>query len=206
MQAKYYFIRKAKKNIINGLLLGDGCVHQVCKTPRLRVTTIHKEFIDYIISKFHNFNMKYYLTPGGEGYFQERKIYRQDSYRVQSLTDQCFIEFRQKWYKDGTKVIPKDLLLNPEIARYWFYGDGYSDYDSGRKYVRVWFATNCFTSEECDFLIKQFLKHNILFNKYTKENGQNIIGCTRQKDIIKFFDYIGASDVRCFEYKWKKKS
>lgn len=60
-------------------------------------------------------------------------------------------EQRGRWYPNGIKVVPEDLVLTPIVAAHWFMGDGSSRWNTVKGTrtgsVSCYFAANSFTLE-----------------------------------------------------------
>ena len=123
-----------------------------------------------------------------------------------TTADKSLHEFRKDWYPDGKKIIPRNLSLTPTCVKYWFYGDGSSSfipYQGKNRYVRITFCTNCFTEDDCNFLVSKFKEVGLNFNIYLSRKQPMLIAL-KSKTVFDFFDYIGEFDLECFKYKWKK--
>lgn len=201
---------KFQIEVLEGLLLGDGCVQRKFVTPKLRLTNINLPFVEHIQKLYADFKPRIFKTKGGFGYFQDRKVFRQDSYRLQSLSDRSLNQFRDNWYKGDKKIVPKDLVFTPVNVRYWFYGDGCSNYrsykDNPHAYVSVSFATCSFTLEECNSLCDQFIALGMYFHtsRAAGRTDQWVVEAQSQDAVLKFYKYIGECNVPCFQYKWKE--
>ena len=69
-------------------------------------------------------------------------------FSTQSLT--CWNDLHALWYVNGVKVVPQNIfeLLTPISIAYWIMDDG------GRNGNGFHFATNAFTADEVNLLIK----------------------------------------------------
>ncbi|KKK81369.1 hypothetical protein LCGC14_2814130, partial [marine sediment metagenome] len=106
-----------------------------------------------------------------------------------------FKKQRTRWYPQGKKIVPKDVLLSPESVLIWYLGDG-----SVKKYS-VTLHTNGFTQECVRFLIKRLSLIGIP-SKMILHNQQPEIFISSSGSKL-FFDYIGwESPVRCYDYKF----
>ncbi len=137
------------RQIIDGLLLGDGCVrrHAVNATAELSVSTVEEEFANYLL-----------VVLPLELYINSEKACKRvvcgkeanckKSYKIHSRVDISLDEYREKWYPDGIKIVPSDLVLTPISVKYWFWGDGSTSYikykNNKNAYVNLHFYTNGF--------------------------------------------------------------
>ena len=150
--------------IIIGTLLGDSTiryVHDRCKYPNL--TFVHspkqEEYFKKLAEKLKNFkaSAKKYkdnnkLNPYGCKYvFTGRNM-------------RCLIEFRNKFYVNGTKIIPIDVIEKhfTEESLYYMFMDNGSYDKSSNSYI---INTQCFDKTNlqdfCEVLYKKF---NLCFN------------------------------------------
>lgn len=194
-------ISSEQKQIMEGLLLGDGSVLRRGRTSHFKLKSIQKEFVDYV---------KFLLPFQCNEYMAEacvRNIMGQDcncseAYTIESLVDVSLDEYRDCWYPNGEKIVPEDLVLSPLLCKYWFYSDGYSSYVN-KNCVVVGLCTNCFTKKECSSLQKKLCKIGLDFNIAKKVNGY-ILQARKKDSVNGFFKYIGNSELECFRYKWKE--
>lgn len=116
-----------QKEILTGLLLGDGCL---CKSKKAKNCNAQlsicrsikdKEYLLWTAQIFEN-----YLNPRS---ICERSVYDKrtkktyDRIVLRTKSHRDFEEFYKKWYKNG-KEIPNDLLLTNTIVGVWFADDG----------------------------------------------------------------------------------
>jgi hypothetical protein len=187
--------------IINGLMLGDGYIGKQSKrqTNSLSVGTIVKEYSDQL-QKILPFQAKIRVRPGGNGYFQNRQIYRQTSYHYRTSTDLSLNKIRTFWYPFDKKIIPQSLTLTPVTCIHWFYGDGSTSWIENNK-VRMTFATNGFTKDEVEMLRIKLLEIDPQL-KFNVNDGPVLVSA-RALTVQTFLDYIGSSEIEQYKYKWK---
>ena len=192
------------KDIIDGLLLGDGGlfpINEKHKNSGLTVTQANKsldflKFIENILLPF-NVPSKIYKRPASSASVL---------YTPRSIE---FTQFRKRWYPDeGKKIIPKDLSLSPTGLLLWFMGDG-TRYKAGGLQL----YTNSFTFPDVEFLIsiikKQFdisgtiRKHVPGTNSWAKDPWKPcpIIYIPVAQARI-FHEVIGPSPCKSMLHKW----
>jgi hypothetical protein len=198
---------EAQKNIIEGLLLGDGCIRRRGKTANLCLTTVEKEYADYI-STVLPLEFLIVTEQACKRVIRHKEYNCRESYRAHSKTDISLNEFREKWYSNKIKIIPEDLILTPISVKHWFYGDGTSTYikykEIDKAYVVLSFCTNGFTVEDCNLLIEKLFQAIKIKFKIKFSRGKPILICRDIDSINTFFNYIGECDFPCYMYKWKK--
>ena len=110
-------LSKFQKEILVGLLLGDGCLERTKNSTgaRLKVSQClrQQELVWWL---YQNFSSLVATLP---------KIYRNEL-RFNTLTHSCFKYFYDIFYPQGKKVVPDNIqgLLTPTAFAVWFMGDG----------------------------------------------------------------------------------
>jgi hypothetical protein len=209
---RYTILSNEQKDIIDGMLLGDGSLRTYRKTPQIVLTSIHREYVDFLNTLLP------IKTRIAERRLRQKVMFDNISYdckpsfELVSVSDKVLFEFCKRWLYLRHKIIPNDLTFTPTMIRHWFYGDGSTSFlkRKNRKIqnstVHLTFCTNAFTEDECHQLCYQFEKidSNLKFFVNHTQKGQPIIKTTRQAAINTFFDYIGDCEISCFDYKWKR--
>ena len=177
-----------------GELLGDGCLYKVSPySARFQYASKHKEYIQYISNSLKSFGIKQ------SGRINKHKHKKHNSYYY-SYKSYSYIELLpiyNKWYPDGKKIVPKDIVLTPLVCRQWYIGDGTLKcpvYE--RPSIRL--CTNGFKVDDVNWLVKQL---NKLGFKATRQPADNIIHILVDS-VEDFLNYIGGCPVKCYEYKW----
>lgn len=101
---------------IEGLLLGDGCIvpGSPHKSARYSHGDSYEGYIKWLKGKLGEFGMEGKLNYMEDG---DTWLYRSKCY-VELL------ELREKWYPDGEKKIPEDMVITPTKLFNWYIGDG----------------------------------------------------------------------------------
>lgn len=158
-------LTEEEEQIIIGGLLGDS----TCRTN-----------INSSISFSHSLKQEQYClwkTDKLKRFISNSKIYSQVDKRSgeeffcrnsYTITHPVFNQYREMFYKEGTKVITKEILnkLTTLGIAIWYMDDGYLDRPGCS------LATHCFTEEEKDLIIEWF---NTSYGiKWTKHKVGNI--------------------------------
>ena len=101
-------------------------------------------------------------------------------------------EIRQKWYnKQGTKIIPSDLILTPDKVLHWYIGDGSlkkrKNKDESLSLSSIELCTQGFNEEEAERLSNLIKKDLGITAKAYKDRS---IVITHQANITGFLRYI----------------
>jgi len=184
-----------QEQILIGHLLGDGClgVYKERKNAYFELKRKHED-LEYLRWTYKNF--EYFATGAGiidtKSFSSDKsKIYKGNSFRTKTLP--IFEEYRNKWYPEGKKIIPKDLILTPLIIAVWFADDGCVSRQSSIT-LRTQISTNSFSYEEVVFLKKQLVSLcGANFNIYKITNKEQYTICTTNtsdsKKLFRIIDY-----------------
>jgi len=192
-------LNKNLLNIIEGGLLGDGCVSTNGNYLQEAKDRKYLEWLGKLLDK-DGVKYKIVATRSKSSYSKSKKSF----YRLYTHCCPAFLEFRRKWYissNQGKRIkrVPKDIKLSSITLLHWYLGDGNFKRDNrelprgGRPCVRLF--TNGFLREDVEFLLRRLkesldLNFYILpkFNKY-KEKGHSLH--LHPKDLFKFFKIVG---------------
>lgn len=116
-------LSEEQQSLVLGCMLGDGYMR--CKTnAHLQVThSIHqKSYVDWK----YKYLQEYVLTPP--------KAYRGNGkrigYRFFTRSLPVFTSFYPRFYTDGKKQVPKDLVMTPLALAVWYMDDGSKSHKS----------------------------------------------------------------------------
>jgi Mor family transcriptional regulator len=130
-------------SIVDGLLLGDG---SISRRGILRLEQSKKRlgWLEHVAFSLSSIGSESKLTPlpPQEVTIEDRMV----RYKGGGLVyTPCYVECqeqRKRWYPEGTKIVPEDVVLTPLSLAYWFCGDG-SYGNNGQ----LMFYTNSFRKE-----------------------------------------------------------
>jgi predicted transcriptional regulator len=209
-------LTEKQMEIINGSLLGDGCiwnnfVDPMCKF-QLGQSKLDKDGIDkktYILwfaFEFIELGITLRLKKKkGTGLANPNKIY--ENYLLTTRSHLFWTELEKKWYIPiehkyfkRKKIVPRDLILTPLILCVWMMEDG-SNYT---KDGNITLETQGFYKEDVDFLIERLNKDlSIKATKKKNTTGDNqwriFIGVESFRHIVDLIKPYVAWD--CFQYK-----
>lgn len=181
-----------QKEILDGLILGDGNIHKKAGKKSVYIFQLsckHKEFCDHVISVLPR-----ELFPISQPYEVVRvrsgKEYKW--YNIASRHDDYIAEQYSRWYPNGTKCIPSDLVITPTVLKYWYLGDG--SYSSRIVSIRCM----SFAKEDIDEIVLPQLHKMGLPFKYWSSGSIGL----RKRYGWRFFEIIGGCPVDCYRYKW----
>lgn len=188
------------KQLIIGSVLGDGYLEKLDGNPnknsRLSIahTKVQKEYCEFK----HNILKKYDLA--GKIAFNENiksakiKIGFGSEYRFKSKAHPIFTKYRNFFYLNNKKLINRQIVeqIDEFGIAIWFMDDG--SY-RGSGYL---LCTNCFTKEDCEYLINMLYYNFDIKSSYQNYDGSIYIW----KESIKTFNKIVEPYiVDCMKYK-----
>lgn len=192
-------LSETQKNVLVGLLLGDGSLEKRFgyRTPRLLVKQSYerKEYVKWLYRIFAD------ITS-----IPAKQRTDTDQWYFATKNTPLFEEAWKKFYSKGTKTVPEDIVnifQDPLSLAVWYMDDGTLDYREKYHYSFL-LSTDCFTLSEVKRLQKTLdlsfqIKANIqrpssrgkrYYKLYIGKEGRN-----RMCEIIN--PYI----LNCFSYK-----
>jgi len=172
---------------IDGLILGDACIKKV--TPRLSQSFSRKymEWAKIVQIDLNNFGVSSKLSE--YDIFDRRTNKTYNLVTLQTLGYKTFKIFRERWYPDGIKIVPKDLILTEKSIRNWYLGDG------GYSGKQLKFSTDGFDDSSILYLKQQL--NGLGFNPFI--STKRII-LARNIERERILDIVGELPL-CFSHK-----
>ncbi len=197
-------ISKLDMEMIDGLILSDAYLERLknkFSNSRFQLyqSLNHYDLMDKVSKMFFNAGIGVWLEPIIKDGFKKNST----GYMICTKRHPVFRQMRLKWYPNGKKIIPKDLVLTPKTIAYWFMGDGHSGWIKGiHSKSHIGFSTHSFSKYDVELLIEK-LKISIKINDwYTKLNKEkDTIELSSSPSVARFFDSISKYIVPSFEYK-----
>lgn len=180
--SKNYDFTIKEKEILDGIMLADGHLESGSRTSRLTYGCKYKQTLDRIKNDLALDYNNYWQNPKDQCWFLKSLFYKE------------LYSERQRWYPNGTKIVPKNIILTPTVCYWWYIGDG-----SNIKYG-LELSTDSFIQEDVLFLID---KLNNLSIKATRQPSSNKIRIS-SKSKNDFLNYI-SKDIEIqneYLYKW----
>lgn len=179
------------KELIDGLLLGDGSLDKRNKNARYRHSCKHREYIEFIINELSRFNIVTNTIYDKDNGYGTGRVYQ-----CYSLVSTELTTHHSRWYNNRRKVLPDDVELTKLSLLHWYIGDRCLDTDKG--YLRqINIAAHSFSFEEREILCKKLTGLGFKVSN-TKYGSINI--CKRS--VPTFLSYIGECPVECYKYKF----
>lgn len=188
-----------ESDVLIGLLLGDGFLSNR-KNSALRVNRSIKDE-KYLLWQANCFSKFCATKPWRH---DKKDLIRNKTYKGISFTtvgSNVFKIYRDKWYVNGIKIIPKDLIINNTIVAIWFCDDG-CIYKNKQGYLNLKFATNGFKREEVEFLCNLLIKQYDAKFTYHK-SGNGFVIKAAHYSTLKFIKSIKSFIPECMSRKLK---
>lgn len=186
-----------EQSIFDGYILSDGHLEDCKGNSRLVMCQKHRLFIDYIKSSLQT--IKWGKTKDIEIYDKRtKKTYGQS--RSKSLSSVLMSKERKRWYPDGKKIVPRDIVLDDLCILFWYLGDGCLCKKKDRpNHRRICFATIGFEDEDIQHLLL-LLKERIGNDSVYLENRNIYVG---RQSLCKLVSVLGGtSPVVDYQYKF----
>ena len=196
--------------VLRGAVLGDGSliIAKNGVNASFSYTSKSYQHIHYVAKDFLEYGIK-----GGirhNDIYDKRTEKTYFKYRFDTIVSPVFTEEYYKWYVDGVKHIPSDLVLTPKMCQIWYLGDGCLRNSShNNNYQDIHLCTNCFDKTEIEnILLPQLEQFEAKLYYVAKlKNGQKsyAIRIGKKSSIIDFLEYIGDCPFDDYKYKWEVK-
>lgn len=186
------------QNVIAGCLLGDGHLElpRNGKNASFSYASSSKEHVKYVHSFFIDYCNDNYKKIKRREIYDKRtdKTYVNYSFRTKALP--IFTEQHKRFYTNQVKIVPNDIVLNKDLLRLWYIGDGELEKNYG--YIKL--HTNSFTYDEVLFLCDLL---SIFEAKPLKKSVSQYLVTIPRKKVKSFLEYIGECPVNDYIHKWK---
>ena len=183
-----YILDANSIEIMNGLLLSDGCLQyrndslNACFTQSCK----HKEYLKYLQDI-----LSFPCKIASYNYIDKRWLKRIYTNQLTTKQSKLFSDLHKKWYLKNKKEVPSDLRLTPTSLLHWFLGDGYENKTS------INLCTESFSDDSIQYLLAELKKINIVANCTTRRRIY-----VSNKYHLEFLKIIGKCPTQCFDYKW----
>lgn len=162
-------LTKRQKDILIGMLLGDGCLEKNGRNVRLRIEhgLRQKDYLDWKYREFQN------LATDKPRIVQSFHVKTRKNYSRWHFSTFSFPElniYKRKFYSQKVRKIPDNisgLLKSPLSLAIWFMDDGYKRNDCNALRIN----TDCFDHKGQE-LLQRCLKRNFKINTKIHKKGK----------------------------------
>ncbi len=185
--AQELLLNKNFCEIIDGELLGDGCIMMDDNSnTSFTYSSSNQEYVTYL----HGILGFMLESDAKISRYVQKKTHHVDGKEVISSPSYHFAfghvvfkPFYHRWYCPK-KHIPNDLQLTPTVCKHWYIGDG----TIGNPSISL--ATHCFDKSELELVIFKMSKLGIIAKLSPCPQEQFCI-TIYARNVLKFLDYIG---------------
>lgn len=184
-------------SVFDGMMLSDGYLEKPAKNARFKLSCKYEEFARTFQQRSGSFNWAEIFCSH---IYDKRTGKTYTSWRLSSNIDERFTVEHKRWYPEGKKIVPKDIILDKSTLLWWYLGDGSLYRKKSRpNYRRIVLCTQGFTPEDVDFL-KSKLQELIGNDSIYTEDNQIVIA---KRSLCNFIKIIGTkSPAICYQYKF----
>lgn len=191
---KEFNLNNEVKSFVDGLLLGDASVPKRkdgIKPRNFTQACKYKEYIEYIKNRLSRYGVL--CSPILSRWIKDERCKNKgyNQHFLQTRRYKTFELFRERFYPKDTKIIPRDLIITPDLLLQLYLCDG-------NFYREIRFCLDAFDMESINRL-KEFIEEEIDIKLRNTSTGLFI----KKSDTEKFLNYIGSCPIKCYEYKWK---
>jgi hypothetical protein len=195
-------LNKDLNDFIIGSLLGDASISRNGRNYLLQQSSKYYEYLKWMEMILNNYGVSCRNNICDTSGKKNNHMWY--GYHFSTLTNPTFNLLRNKWYPNGKKIVPKDIIkeITPFMLLKWYVDDGTIRHTPKGFSIRI--CSHGFTREDNNYLSKML--HNVNINSTVRSDKEkwwylNILPDSR----LKFFEYIGKcpeeiGDV--YGYKW----
>jgi len=196
-----------QREIITGLLMGDGWISSSSINPRLNCKMISKNYLEYVDSNFGIFgngvSIRYTAEESAE---QARKsgfdsTAKEENYSdIYKWTSICHPELQEfsDWYSTGEKVWPQDIKLTPTVLKHWYCGDGNFNNNFYNNCIEISMSNE---EENTHKVNEMFTNSDLPSPSSYNTSGNNCKARFTVDQSKELWEYMG-DPLPDFEYKW----
>jgi hypothetical protein len=174
-------LTQKQKEIIIGLLMGDGHLEQTNRSSRICITMVSKNYLQYIKKRLSDYMKK--VRP-----VKQTELTEKQAYTLRTVACKEFNKFKN-WYSTGEKVFPENIELTPTVLKHWYCGDG--TWNKERISIKI---NNEFENQSK--LKSYFIDQNLPEPRFSSNKMY-----FKKEDSTEILDYIG-DPLPDFKYKW----
>lgn len=196
--SREFKITKEDQSFIDGLLLGDASIpkRKDGTAPRsLTQACKHKEYLEYIKKRLLDFGIE--SSPILSRWIKDDRCKNKGyiQHFLQSRRYKTFEIFREKWYPNSIKIIPRGIVITKDLLLQAYLCDG-------NFYREIRLCTDGFDNDSVLFL-KNLMEKKLRIQLSIKKASGKCEVSIKKSDSEKFLNYIGKCPVSCYKYKWQ---
>ncbi len=193
----YLTISRELLDLLEGELLGDGCVVMTGSRSAVYAhTSKYEEYLIWLSKTFAGLGLEQ-VGKIGKHWSEEYETF---GYKYASKSYPELVSLRHRFYLDRKKIVPQDLILTPIMARQWYIGDG-SLHNNARGRPEMIFYTCDFDKPSIDYLLEELRNKGF---RVSHQLASNSIGISTYstKDFLSWIGPCPAEIQDIYGYKW----
>lgn len=206
----YVEITPSLREIIDGMVISDAGIYSRKSNPSAYIgLEQHPRRLGWLLQLVeelgqHGVTAKIDNTYHTPSIFDGRNLPGGSYIKLRTLNYVEFAQERKRWYPNGKKAIPKDIVITPKMLTHWLCGDG----RGGDKKGTLGLCTHGFTLSDV-VLLKSKLKSNLDIvtkiqkaHRHTKtERREYLLLVSKQDEAFKLANTIKPFMPECCLYK-----
>jgi len=205
-----------QREIVVGLLMGDGSLNTQNKNPRLQVQMTSPNYLEYVANKFGVLGGDILICRTAE---ENARHKRESGFRpnadpkdysdVYQWSSMCHPELKEfeNWYSSGKKVWPPDIELTPTVLKHWYIGDGSWNNTKRNNNIRIGMSNEVENTDKVDRMFENSglpSPSSYRIWEEDKGNGPSCEALFTIEQSIELWNYMGKP-LPDFHYKWPEK-
>jgi hypothetical protein len=193
------------KAIIDGLLLGDGCIIDSSKTSGIFVINQREDRLQWLQElqkSLSKYNVESKIEDGckaKEITILGKKTKQRKSYVLRTKSYPTFLRYRKRWYPEGKKIVPTDVILSPIALAQWYMSDGHRFTSKKSNGLNIY--CDGFQRKDVEFLRDRLnAQYRLSFHLW---NVRTVLQLSRKKHVEIFLRITKPYKMDCFNYKWR---
>jgi len=200
-----------QKEIVTGLLMGDGWLDTQSKNARLLVESISSNYLDHLYSNFGILSNRVFKVMSAKesanknkqnGFSPNAKEENySDVYRFSTVSHPNLDNF--DWYKEEKKVWPSDINLSPTTLKHWYVCDGCFHSSENTQYISISLNNEIGNDRKItSYFNGADIPTPSNYTTFERDCGRKDYSLQfTRSDSEKLFEYMG-DPLPDFEYKW----
>lgn len=199
------------EDVFNGLMISDAGLRRKNSNQNATffLTSVKKEFLEdarkWFIDEGFFVNE---IKPHSPGTKMKQLGYG-DALRFTTKTNTYFTKAYDRWYKNGKKIVDKNIQLRPRMLAYWLMGDG-ANTEDGKKGIdgnknsrKITLSTEGFTHNDQIFLKNKLGEIGISARIERSRKNYRIV-ISQAKNVIHFIELVQHYVLPIYSYKCEK--
>jgi len=204
-------LTERQKEIVVGLLMGDGSLNRGSKNPLIQVKMISPNYLEYLDDIFGCLSTGVTLVQTAA---ESAKDCRDRGFRPnaaeENYSDKYLWNTRRlqelhefNWYKTGKKVWPEWIPMTPTVLKHWYVGDGCFDNKNTSHHIQISMSDEIKNTDKVDNYFERMnlpTPSNYAISE-RKDGGKKCDAEFTRSASEELFEYMGEP-LPDFEYKW----